>query len=157
MQHVRDLDRVRHHGEVRNVEDVVGEAPGRRSGCEADGLAGLDETTCGAGDRLLLLELTVRLRLEARLVGAQSARAGRAAVHLVDETCSGEHVQVAPNRHVGHGQQLRQLADTHCPSTANLFENHDLALAGKHERTAQYSTGSNKARDPYCCQSHPRA
>ena len=65
--------------------EVVREPPGRRAGGQPDRLARLDEPRCRAGDRLLLLELAVRLRLEARLVRAQPAAERRAAVDLLDE------------------------------------------------------------------------
>ncbi len=146
VEHVRDLDRVRDDRQVRNVEQVVGEAPGRRAGGEADRLAGLDESARGSGDRLLLVELAMRLRLESRLVRAQPTRSRGTAVNLVDEAGRREHVEVAPDGHVGDVEQLGQLANTDRAAASNFIDDQFLTLFGEHDRSGQYSTRSNKSQ-----------
>ena len=144
VEHVRDLDRVRDDGQVGHVREVVGEPPGRRAGGEADRLAGLDEPGGGAGDRLLLLQLAVRLRLEPGLLGAEAAAERGAAVHLLEQAGGGERVEVAADRHLGDGEQLGQLADAHGALAAELLDDQLLALGREHGSLgsviAQYST-----------------
>ena len=136
VEDVGDLDRVRHDGQVGDVGEVVGEPPGRRAGGEADRLARLDEPAGRARDRLLLAELPVRLRLEARLLGAEPAAQRRAAVHLLDEPGRGEHVDVAADRHLRDGEQAGELAHADAAFTADLVDDQLLALGGKHRFSA---------------------
>ena len=133
VEDVRDLDRVGDDGEVGDVADLVGEPPRGRAGRDPDRLPGLDEPTGRLGDRLLLLELPVRLRLEAGLVGAQTLARGRAAVHLLDEPRRRKHVEVAADRHDGDVQQFRELADAHGAPAANLLEDEHLPLPCQHD------------------------
>ena len=135
VKHVGHLDRVRDHRQVGHVEDVVCEPPGRRPGAEADRLAGLDEPARRLRDRLLLLQLPVGLRLEAGLVRARPAARRRTAVHLLHEAGSGERVEVAADRHLRDPEQLRQLAHADGSTPADLLDDRDLALAGKHRVT----------------------
>ena len=79
MDDVRDLHRVRDDREVRHVHEMVREPPCRRAGGQPDRQPGLDELGRGACDRLLLAELPVRLRLEARLVRAERSAERRTA------------------------------------------------------------------------------
>ena len=134
VEDVRDLDRVRDDGQVAHVADLVREAPRRRAGREPDRLPRLDERARRQRDRLLLLELPVRLRLEARFVRAQPLARRRAAVHLLDEPGRREDVEVAADGHVGHVEELGQLADAHGSSAADLREDEHLSLPGQHDR-----------------------
>ena len=131
MEDVRDLDRVRHDRQVEDVQKVVHETPVRRAGGERDRLARLDEGARLSRDRVLLLELAVRLRLEAGLLGAGQPARGRTAVHLVEHAGVREHLEVAPDCHVRHRQELGQLADAHGAAPAHLVGDQLTALLGE--------------------------
>jgi hypothetical protein len=111
---------------------VVGEQPRGRACRQADRLARFHEGPRRARDRLLLLDLLVRLRLEAGLVRARPCRDGRPAVHLVDETGAREHVEIPPDGHVGHAEQLRQLADARGTGATDFLQDQLLTLLGEH-------------------------
>ena len=132
VQHVRDLQRVGDDGQAGDVEEVVCEQPGGGTRRQADRLPRLDQRARGACDRLLLLDLLVRLGLEAGLVGAHPARSRRTSVHLVHEPGGREHVEIAAHRHVGHAEQLRQLADARGARAEDFLEDQLLTLLGEH-------------------------
>ena len=103
VQHDRHLHRVGDDRQVGDVGQVVGEPPRRRAGAERRS-PGPGSTRPRAASAIASFsgELPARLGLEARLVGAEAAAGGRAAVDLVDQPGAGEHVEVAPDRHVRH-------------------------------------------------------
>ena len=70
----------------------------------------------------------MRLRLEARLVGAEAAAERRPAVHLLDQPGGGQHVEIAAHRHLRDAEQLGQLADAHGALAADLLDDQLLAL-----------------------------
>ena len=134
VEHRRHLERVRQDRQVGDVLQVVREPPRRRAGRQRDRLAGLDERGRRLRDRLLLAQLPVRLRLEARLVGALARGGGGAAVDLLDQAGRGERVEVTADRHLRHVQELGELADADRAAAADLLDDEHLALAGEHER-----------------------
>jgi hypothetical protein len=150
VEDVGDVDRVRDDGQVRDPDEVVREAPGRRAGGERDRLARLDELARGARNRLLLVQLPVRLLLEARLVGAREPPDRRAAVHLLEQARGGQDVEVPADRHVGDAQQLRQLAHAHRSAPTHLLDDQHLTLGGQHresDNTQQSSTRLGAAQN----------
>ena len=132
VQDVGHLDRVRDDGQVGDVREMVGEPPGGRPGAQADRLSGLDEPAGCARDRFLLDQLPVGLRLEPGLFRAQAAPQRRAAVHLLDEPCRGQHVDIAADGHLRDGEEAGELAHADAALTADLVDDQLLALCGKH-------------------------
>jgi hypothetical protein len=55
-------------------------------------------------------------------------------VHLVHQPGRREHVEVAADGHVGHVEQLGELAHAHGSAAANLLQDQELTLAGEHAR-----------------------
>ena len=78
-------DRVGHDGQARDVDQLLGEGVGRRSGRHGDRHPGLDERSGRPGDGVLLGLLEARLGGERRLEQGAALDRGRAAVDLLDE------------------------------------------------------------------------
>ena len=84
------------------------------------------------------------------LVGAALLERRRPAVDLLDETGGGEHVEVAPDRHVGHLQPSREVADPDRAALTNLRQDQVLALASQDARGAGRR---RRAVSPWWCTS----
>ena len=73
----------------------------------ATAVFGPDQGRRRAGDRVLLRALEDELVLEAGLMTSMRARQHRAAVDLLHQSVLGQHLEIAPDRHVRDAELLR--------------------------------------------------
>jgi hypothetical protein len=99
-------DTVGDHGKARDPGEVDGRSVRRRARTDRDRGAGFNQRCRHGADLVLRGQLTVRLRLEARLVTRAPRGGRRTAVHLLDQALAGERVDIPAHRHLGNAEQF---------------------------------------------------
>jgi hypothetical protein len=135
VQVVGHADAVGDNGEPGNLSEVHGRRVRRRARANRDRAARFNQRCRHGADPVLGGQLTVRLRLEARLVTRAPRRARRTAVYLLDQAPAGERVDVPAHRHLGNAEQLCQLGDPGAADPLNLREYPFLSLSWQHGGT----------------------
>ena len=134
VQHLGDANRVGDDGEIGDVDDVVRQLPRRGAGSDADRATRPDRRGTRHRDGVLLAHVAQRLGFETGLVGRAFVAQRRAAVHLQQQPCLVEQVEIAAHGHVADGQKRCQFADANRAAATHLGDDDLVSLTCQHTR-----------------------